>query len=126
MSSNVRDLQAKRANGSDADAADGLTSDELRAEQAGDLPERDAMSILDVGGIGVGLPIPIELDPGDTLPVEPPQLGVVDQVLDGSQIDQALDGRIDDALDNGDIDQAVDGALNNVPATTVSTSETIS
>jgi hypothetical protein len=41
---------------------DGLDVDELRAEQAASLPEREAMSILDVGGIGAGLPPPEYLD----------------------------------------------------------------
>jgi hypothetical protein len=60
----------------------GLSSDELRAEQAGVLPERDAMSIISVGGLEGGLPspdvlgdildtdVPVETLPVDGLPVE--------------------------------------------------------
>jgi hypothetical protein len=59
----------------------GLDPDELRAEQAGDLPERDAMSVIGVGGLEVGLPPaglldgvlddpPVQTLPVDGLPVE--------------------------------------------------------
>jgi hypothetical protein len=60
----------------------GLDPDELRAEQAGELPERDAMSIVSVGGLEGGLPpadvlddvlqadVPVETLPVDGLPVE--------------------------------------------------------
>jgi len=67
MSGNLRDSRTA--------APDGLTADELQAEQAGDLPNRDAMSILDVGGLGAGLPLPSDVGdvlgggvPGDTVP----------------------------------------------------------
>jgi hypothetical protein len=60
----------------------GLDPDELRAEQAGELPDRDAMSIISVGGLEGGLPpadlldgvlesdVPVETLPVDGLPVE--------------------------------------------------------
>jgi len=62
----------------------GLKPDELAAERAGELPERDAMSIIGVGGLEDGLPppglldgvfesdVPVEALPVDGLPVEPP------------------------------------------------------
>jgi hypothetical protein len=74
MSSNLHDPKAEEANHR---AQDGLGPDELQAEQAGDLPERDAMSVIGVGGLEVGLPPPNFLDdvleadlPVDTLPVD--------------------------------------------------------
>jgi hypothetical protein len=76
MASNLRDPETA---GSDRpnDNQQGLGADELRAEQANDLPDREAMSILDVGAIEVGLPIPDDLDgaidgpvPIGTLPVD--------------------------------------------------------
>jgi len=106
MSSNPRDPRAA--------APDGLTADELQAEQAGELPNRDAMSILDVGGIGAGLPLPSDVGdvlgggvPSGTVPApEPPAevgqltdqlplLNQVDQVLDGGTLDHAVDSRLD-------------------------------
>src|SRR4051812_12726288 len=111
-------------------STDGLSADELQAEQAGDLPNRDAMSILDVGGIGAGLPLPSDVGdilggglPGDTPPApEPPAevgqltdqlplLNQVDQVLDGGTIDQAVDSRLD--------------ALPDLPTISVNNEETI-
>jgi hypothetical protein len=59
-----------------------LSADELRAEQADDLPEREALSIVCVGGLEDGLPpasalddvvsaeVPINVLPVDGLPVE--------------------------------------------------------
>ena len=74
MSSNLRDPKA--ANPKDQENP-GLDPDELRAEQAGDLPERDAMSIIGVGGLEGGLPPAGFLDgilgtdpPDETLPVD--------------------------------------------------------
>jgi hypothetical protein len=60
----------------------GLDPEELRAEQAGELPERDAMSIIGVSGLEGGLPpaglldgildsdAPVQTLPVDGLPVE--------------------------------------------------------
>jgi hypothetical protein len=79
MSSNPRDPKAAT---SERHESPGLDPDELRAEQAGDLPERDAMSIISVGGLEGGLPpagilddilstdVPVETLPVDGLPVE--------------------------------------------------------
>ena len=66
MSSNLRDPNATDR---EQPERSGLDPDELRAEQAGDLPTRDAMSILGVGGLEGGLP------PIDTWPTEPPAEG---------------------------------------------------
>jgi len=55
-------MTSTKRNLSTPDATDGLSADELRAEQAGELPDREAMSILDVGSVGVGLPLPGNLD----------------------------------------------------------------
>jgi len=124
---------------SDHATAAGLSADELQAEQAGELPDRDAMSILDVGSIGSGLPLPSDLDGGfiggelgidaNPAPVqtdlpapEPPAevgqltdqaplLNQVDQVLDGGTIDQAVDSRLD--------------ALPDLPTISVSQGDTI-
>jgi hypothetical protein len=51
-------------------AAPGLDADELRAERAGELPDRNAMSVIGVGGFEVGLPPPGFLD--GVLDAEPP------------------------------------------------------
>ena len=79
MSSNTRETQADDPAQRDQP---GLDPDELRAEQAGELPERDAMSIISVGGLEGGLPpadllddvlqsdVPVEALPVDGLPVE--------------------------------------------------------
>jgi len=48
MSSNLRDPKSADQ---EQQPDPGLSSDELRAEQAGDLPERDAMSVIGVGGL---------------------------------------------------------------------------
>ena len=83
MSSNLRD--PKTAN-PEPQAQPGLDPDELRAEQAGDLPDRDAMSIISVGGLEGALPpagligdiltgdVPVDTLPVDQLPIqlEPP------------------------------------------------------
>jgi len=81
MSSNLHEPKAPEMDRHDGDA-DGLSSDELRAEQAGNLPEREAMSILDVGAIGGGLPTPEMIhDIVDSqLPDLPPGIGPVDTV----------------------------------------------
>jgi len=99
-------MTSKHAANAHAPAAErqtGLSADELRAEQAGDLPEREAMSILDVGGLHVGLPTPDDLDgvlnnvdgalnnadgalnTGDPLDGQP-ALGVNDPIDGGGQV----------------------------------------
>jgi hypothetical protein len=115
MSSNLRDPNAADP---EHQTNPGLDPDELRAEQAGDLPDRDAMSIIGVGGLEVGLPpagildgvlesdIPVETLPVDGLPVErfpidqlpidplppldPPTLPV-EQPVDTLPVDQPVD-----------------------------------
>jgi hypothetical protein len=79
MSSNLRDPKVATP---EENANAGLDPEELRAEQADDLPERDAMSIIGVGGLEIGLPpaglldgvldsdVPVETLPVDGLPVE--------------------------------------------------------
>jgi hypothetical protein len=79
MSSNLRDQTTAAPKDQEQP---GLDPDELRAEQAGDLPERDAMSVIGVGGLEIGLPpaglldgvlesdVPVETLPVDGLPVE--------------------------------------------------------
>ena len=66
----------------------GLDPDELRAEQADDLPDRDAMSIVGIGGLEGGMPpagildgvldanLPVERYPVDQLPIQimPPEI----------------------------------------------------
>jgi len=87
-------MTSKQASNSNAPAAErpsGLSADELRAEQAGDLPEREAMSILDVGGLHVGLPAPGDLDG---------VLNTADTNLDGAL--NHVDGATDGALNTGD------------------------
>jgi len=57
-----------------------LSSDELNAEQAAELPDREAMSLISTGGLESFAPIdgtfqPQPLNPGDydtTQPIEPP------------------------------------------------------
>jgi hypothetical protein len=68
------------------DAVPGLDPEELSAERAGELPERDAMSILDVGGLEGGLPpagaldsllgshLPVDTEPSIGLPIEQPPI----------------------------------------------------
>jgi hypothetical protein len=69
MSSTIDKLHTSDAR-SGTNRGDGLDADELQAEQAASLPDREAMSILDVGGVEVGLPPPDYL--GNVLDVDPP------------------------------------------------------
>jgi len=46
----------------------GLSPEQLAGEQAQDLPDREAMSLLDVGGISGAFPVPIDPQPPVTLP----------------------------------------------------------
>jgi hypothetical protein len=81
MRSNQRE-SGPSASPPDVASRPGLEADELQAEQASDLPDREAMSILDVGAVEIGLPPPAYLDdvveqvdpdlsqPVDGLPVE--------------------------------------------------------
>ncbi|HZO33406.1 MAG TPA: hypothetical protein VFH48_46270 [Chloroflexota bacterium] len=85
MSSNLHDPKAAQPEGQEQS---GLDPEELRAEQADDLPNRDAMSIISVGGLEGGLPptgildgildtnLPVERYPVDELPIRimPPDI----------------------------------------------------
>jgi hypothetical protein len=105
MSSNVRDLRSGVSEHEDRTAdpgADGLSTDELRAEQAGELPEREAMSILDVGSIGVGLPTPTDI--ADQLgSLVPPGVGPVDGPIDPVEMAGQLPVDITGQLPDGTI-----------------------
>jgi len=46
----------------------GLSPEQLAGEQAQDLPDREAMSILDVGGVSGAFPVPIDPQPPIALP----------------------------------------------------------
>ena len=54
-----------------------LTAEELEAEDAAALPDREAMSLVSTDPVFLGPPVYVgggeSLDPGHTLPVEPPQ-----------------------------------------------------
>jgi hypothetical protein len=65
MSTQSHDPKATTAARPDADertAHQGLSSDELQAEQADDLPDREAMTVLSVGGLGIDVPPADRLD----------------------------------------------------------------
>jgi hypothetical protein len=88
-----------------------LDPDELAAEQARDLPDREAMSILDVGQIGGGLPVPGAL--GDVLEQNLPHTNLsVDDSL--SQADALIDQRLDQ------VDTLVDQRMPDLPETVIS------
>jgi len=59
---------ADRPTATEPAAADGLSPDQLAAEQAQDLPDREAMSLLDVGGLTGALPVPVDTQPAVTPP----------------------------------------------------------
>jgi len=133
MSSNLRDPKTADP---DHESQPGLNPDELRAEQAGDLPERDAMSVIGIGGITGGLPpadildgvltgdLPVSTDPVSTLPVEtPPVVSGLPEGLPSGPPDglpevpsnlPSMDA-VDERIDNLPVDTLMDGALNNVP-----------
>lgn len=101
MSSNLRDLRASAPERND-DAKAGLSADELRAEQAGDMPDREAMSILDVGNIGVGLPTPADI--ADQLgPILPPGVGPVSGPIDPVEMAGQLPVDITGQLPDGTV-----------------------
>jgi len=101
MSSNLRDLHTNTPERQD-DQSTGLSADELRAEQAGDLPEREAMSILDVNPIGAGLPTPADI--ADQLsPIIPPGIGPVDGPIDPIELAGQLPVDITGQLPDGTV-----------------------
>jgi len=59
---------ARQAQAPDQAAQDGLNPEQLADEQAQDLPDREAMSILSVGGLSGALPVPVDTDPPVSLP----------------------------------------------------------
>jgi len=129
MATNVRDLHA--ANSPDDSTAnsvtsstEGLSADELRAEQAGEMPDREAMSILDVGNIGAGLPTPTDiadqlgsLVPPGTGPVE----GPIDPIEVASQLPVDISGQLSQLPDGtwpigaGTVSPPSDGDLIGIP-----------
>jgi hypothetical protein len=127
MSSNLRDLQASAPDLQD-DPSAGLSSDELQAEQAGDMPDREAMSILDVGNIGVGLPTPADI--ADQLgPIIPPGVGPVEGPIDPIEMAGQLPVDITGQLPDGTVPVAPpgDGDVIGIPESpgVVDDSETI-
>jgi hypothetical protein len=119
MSSHLRDLPASATENQDH-APTGLTTDELRAEQAGDMPGREAMSILDVGNIGVGLPTPADI--ADQLgPILPPGVGPVDGPIDPVEMSGQLPVDITGQLPDGTVPVPPpgDGDLIGIPETAV-------
>jgi len=57
-----------RATAAEPATKDGLSPDQLAIEQAQDLPDREAMSILSVGGLSGALPVPVDPQAPVTLP----------------------------------------------------------
>jgi len=83
-------------------STEGLSADELQQEQAGDLPDRDAMSILDVGGFGAGLPTPSDI--ADQLgSLVPPGTGPVDGPIDPIEMAGQLPVDITGQLPDGTV-----------------------
>jgi hypothetical protein len=128
MGSNLRDLRDRQAGVSERNdaaaspAPDGLSADELRAEQAGELPEREAMSILDVGDIGAGLPSPADIA-GQFGSIIPPGVGPVDGPIDPIEMAGQLPVDITGQLPTGDLPTGTvpanpdDGDLIGIPET---------
>jgi hypothetical protein len=125
----------------------GLTMDELRAEQVDALPERDALSVIGLGGITGGLPpvdildgvldsdLPIGAQPVDGQPVEPypgeqlPPVGLPLGPPEGLPSVPAPDTLpsldvVDERIDNLPIDTILDGA--SADATTVAADADVS
>jgi len=115
MSTHLRDLNASAPEHRDGGAG-GLSADELQAEQAGELPEREAMSILDVNPIGAGLPTPADIV--DQLgPIIPPGTGPVDGPIDPIELAGQLPVDITGQLPDGTVTmpQPGDGDLIGIP-----------
>jgi hypothetical protein len=139
----TRNLRDPKTAGEDHASMPGLNPDELRAEQAGDLPDRDAMSVIGLGGITGGLPpadildgiltsdLPVSTQPVDGLPLEqypidplPPVSGLPGGLPVGPPaglpevppIDSlpSLDA-VDDRIDNLPIDAILDGNATDTP-----------
>jgi hypothetical protein len=70
---------ADRAQAPDTPAKNsGLSADQLADEQAQDLPDREAMSILSVGGLSGALPVPIDPQTPVGLPDPQPPVALPD------------------------------------------------
>jgi len=125
MATNVRDTHTASPNPDPAaTSTEGLSADELRAEQAGDMPDREAMSILDVGGFPAGLPTPTDiadqlgsLVPPGTGPVE----GSIDPIEAASQLPVDISGQLNQLPDGtwpvgaGTVSAPSDGDLIGIP-----------
>lgn len=84
---------------------DGLSQDQLAGEQAQDLPDREAMSILSVGGLNGALPVPASVDPQPTVALPDPTAPL--PTPPGVQTDVDLtnvDGNVGDLSDVADPD----------------------
>jgi hypothetical protein len=111
---------------------DGLTDDQLADEQAQDLPERDAMSILNVGGLSGALPVPVDPEPPVAVPDPsapfsyppgvptdvdltnvPGNVGDISDVVDPEDVHTLMDPRdLSDLRDVADVTGApVDGGI---------------
>jgi len=66
-------MTASRVDSDGRDRTDGLSHEQLASEQAAELPDREAMSILSVGGLTGAFPIPADVPPPVSLP-EPPTM----------------------------------------------------
>jgi len=91
-------------------AKDGLTPEQLATEQAQDLPDREAMSVLSVGGLSGALPLPVDPQapvtlPDPSLPIATPT-GVPSDV-DLSNVGGNV-GDISDVVDTGDVQTLMD------------------
>jgi hypothetical protein len=101
---------ADRAQAPEKTVQDGLSADQLAGEQAQDLPDREAMSILSVGGLAGAYPVPVDPEPPVGLPdpatsVTPPA-GVpsdVDLTNVGGNV-----GDISDVVDTEDVRTLMD------------------
>lgn len=91
-------------------SGDGMSQDQLSGEQATDLPDREAMSILSAGGLSGPLPVPIDPqppvaipDPSLSLPVPPGLPSDVDLTNVAGNV-----GDISDIAHTGDIGVLID------------------
>jgi hypothetical protein len=120
MSSDLRDLRPGVSERDEAatDAVDNcLTTVDLRGEQAGEVPVREALSILDVGDIGAGLPTPADIA-GQFGSIIPPGVGPVDGPIDPIELAGQLPVDITGQLPTGALPaDPDDGDLIGIPET---------
>lgn len=87
----------------DAAVQTGLTDEQLADERAQNLPDREALSILNVGGLSGGLPVPVEPEPSVSLP--DPSVSVAAQAGAAGDADLAnVPGNVGDVSDSVDPD----------------------